>query len=203
MAEGKGKGKEPSPLNCITPDGIATFVHVWEPHAFVGPDGTKKDPSFRLMLVFDEDADLSEMRDIVKKSLIAKFGEAKAKALHKAGKLSLPFRDAGEYEQEYGEPFESGRVMVSFSSRTAPGVVDARAKPIMDQQDFYPGCKARVSCYAHAFDTLGNKGVTFLLNNVQKRGDGKRLAGARKSAEEEFGGGKGGSGESSELDDIF
>lgn len=194
--------KKDNPLNLITPVGIATFCHVWEPHAFADESGNKKDPNFGLILVFSADTDLSAMKKACGLALIGKFGEAKAKAMRSSFKL--PFRNAAEYEQ-YGEPFDAddGAIMVNFKTKSAPGVVDARAKPIMSQMDFYPGCKARVSCYAHAFDSMGNKGVTFLLNNVQKMGDGQKLAGARVSAEEEFGGKKSAKGGDEDFDDIF
>lgn len=192
-------------LTFITPTGTATFVHIWEPFAFKSKDPAKqKEPQYRLTLVFDDEADLSEMKKIAGQALVKKFGKAEASAMLKRKQLSLPWRDGIEYE-EYGEPFTNdGAVFISASSRSAPGVVNERAKQIMKQQDFYPGCLARISVYAHAFDSMGNKGVTFLLNNVQKMGDGTKLAGARKNAEDEFdaveGSGKGGD---DDLDDIL
>lgn len=185
-------------LTVITPVGTASFVHVWEPHAFADEKGDKGEPNYGLILVFDKKTDFTDMRKACGAALMKKWGD-KAKSMK--SQFRLPFRPASDYEK-YGEPFDrdDDSIMVIFKSRSAPGVVDARAKPIMNQMDFYPGCLARVSCYAHAYDTRGNKGVTFLLNNVQKTGDGERLAGARKSAEEDFGG----TGEDENgLDDIF
>lgn len=188
-------------LNVISPVGVACFVHVWEPHAFKDDNGADKDPNYGLILVIKKDDEgLKAMRKACGAALIKKWGEAKAKAMK--SQFRLPFRDATEYA-EYGEPFDGADdcVMINFKSKSAPGVVDARAKPIMNQMDFYPGCLARVSCYAHAYDTRGNKGVTFLLNNVQKMGDGKKLAGTRMNAEQEFGAITEDSGE--DADDLF
>ena len=181
MAEKKDDG-----LTVITPPGIACFVHVWEPHAFKDAKGGKpKEPQFRIILVFDEDTDLSEMKKTAGRAAIKKWGRDEAKEMLAEGELHLPFRKGKEY-REYGEPFTNpGAIFISSSSNGAPGIVDSRAKPILKQQDFYAGCKARISVYAHAYDTLGNKGVTFLLNNVQKVGDGERLSG-RQDAEKEF-----------------
>lgn len=199
---GKDQEKDDS-LNLITPIGVACFVHVWEPHAFADESGNKKDPNYGLILVFDKGEALKEMKKACGRALIKKFGEAKAKAMAKTAKL--PFRMASEYA-EYGAPFDAEdaeeRIMVSFKSRSAPGVVNARAKAIMNQPDFYAGCLARVSCYAHAFDSMGNKGVTFLLNNVQKMGEGEKLAGSRRSAEDDFGADSEAGGDE-DLDDIF
>ncbi len=120
----------------------------------------------------------------------------------------MPFRDATDYE-DYGDPFTkagySGGKFITASSRMAPGVVDERAKPIMNQMDFYAGAMARISVYAHPYDSMGNTGVTFLLNNVQKAGDGKRIDG-RKAATEEFeplAKGKAAKGKEDDLDDMF
>lgn len=192
--------KKDDGLTIITPTGIACFVHVWEPHAFTDNKGNKGEPNYGLILVFDKKTDFSEMRKTCGRALVKKWGD-KAKAMK--SQFRLPFRDASDYT-EYGEPFDrdDGSTMIIFKSKSAPGVVDARAKPIMNQMDFYAGAMARVSCYAHAYNSMGNKGVTFLLNNVQKMADGERLAGARQNAEDEFGPISEG-GEEGDLDDIF
>lgn len=170
--------KQRNELNVITPQGIVSFPKVWEPKAFQ----PGKEPQYGLILVFDKDTDLSELKRAIKKAVVTKFGEDyKEKKL----KLKNPIRNAEEYAS-YGEPFDVvGRVFFSTNSRSAPGIVDRTAKPIMNRSDFYAGCLARVSVYCHAYDTAGNKGVTLLLNNIQKTGDGKQLAG-RMAAEQEF-----------------
>jgi len=180
----KVANKDDEALKCITPVGRACFVHVWEPYAFKANDGKSKEPSYRIVLVFDEDTDLQDVKRIVSNAIKKKWGVDEGKRLIKRGKMTMPWRDASDYE-EYGEPFDDdGAIMISLSSRSAPGVVDARAKPIMKQQDFYAGCLARASVYAHAYDTLGNMGVTLLLNNVQKAGDGDKLSGRADPTEE-------------------
>jgi hypothetical protein len=191
----------------ITPIGIACFVHVFEPFAFPAKQGdAPKEPNYSLMLVFNKkdmetDPAWTKLKTGVSNALREKFGD-QAKALLQRGKLSLPWRDANEYEQ-YGPPFEDGNIMISVKSKNPPGIVDERSRPIMDQSKFYPGALARVSCYPWAFDSMGNKGCTLLLNNVQKAGEGERLAGGRMSAEAEFQplveGGGGGDDDASDL----
>jgi hypothetical protein len=192
----------------ITPIGIACFVHVFEPFAFKdnGKGEGTKEPNYSLMLVFDKkkvetDPAWKALRQGVSKALQTKFGD-QAKLLLQRGKLSLPWRDADEYEQ-YGPPFEAGNVMISVKSKNPPGIVDERSRPIMDQSKFYPGALARVSCLPWAFDSNGNKGCTLLLNNVQKAGDGERLAGGRMSAEAEFDPLASGSGDDDDGSDLF
>lgn len=203
MAAKQTDSKDKESLTVISPSGIVCFPHVWEPFAFKAPDGKQKEPAYRLLLVFDSDTDLKEMRQTAGRALIKKWGKEEAAKLLKKNKLNLPFRDAEEYEQ-YGEPFVEGSTFISVSSTNPPGVVDARAKPIMKQQDFYAGCLARVSVYAHAYDSLGNMGVTFLLNNIQKTGDGEKISG-RMDAADEFGAVEGADSSSSndDLDDLF
>lgn len=172
-----------------SPIGTATFVHLFKPFAFPATKSRPaKDPAYSVLLVFDAATAKSEQMKDLKRACIAaaeaKFGE-KTRELIKKGKISMPWRDASDYE-EYGEPFtDEGAVMINFKSNTAPGIVDRRAQPIMKESEIYAGCKMRVSFGVWPYDTDGSKGVTLLLNNVQKAGDGKRLAG-RADAEEEF-----------------
>ena len=56
---------------------------------------------------------------------------------------------------------------------------------VTDPDRFYAGCWARASVRAHAYDTKGNKGVSFYLNNLQFVGDDEPL-GSHTSAKEEL-----------------
>lgn len=163
-----------------TPEGIVCFEHVWEAAAM--EEGKQK--KFSLILVFPNKAILKELRQQCIATATAKFGEDWRK-LHEKGKFRFPWRDGDEYE-DYGAPFTNeGAVFCSFQSTTPVGVVDGRAKPIMDRADFYSGALARVTYTPWAYDSNGNKGVTLLLNNVQKTGKGERIAG-KPNAEDDF-----------------
>lgn len=193
--------KDDDNLKIITPEGRTAFVHVWEPHAFeAGKEG-----NYSLILVFPPDTDLSELKKACTRAAKKKFGD-KAGAMFKSGKLKMPWRDGSDYA-DYGEPFVEGATFITIKSKTAPGVVDENAKPIMRQSDFYSGCLARASLLCWPFDSMGNQGVTLLLNNVQKTGDGEKTGG-RMRAEDEFKpvpkkpGAKGAAADSFEDDDI-
>lgn len=199
MAEAKKERK-----SLQSPVGIATFVHLLKPFKFEAKPGqAQRDPQYSVMLVFDKDTVKSPEMKALKLACIeaaeAKFG-ADAREKIKKGKIQMPWRDADDYA-EYGEPFTTpGSVMVNFKSNTPPGIVDKRAKPIMNERDVYPGCKMRVSFGVWPYDTNGNKGVTLLLNNAQKAGEGTRLAG-RADAEDEFDSIDGDDGDDDDDDD--
>lgn len=165
----------------FSPSGIVCFPHVWEPHSF----RPGQDANYSLILVFAEDVDITELQKAVQDASIAKFGRDEIKQLIKRKKWTWPWRGGEEYS-EYGEPFVEGAKFISFKSKNAPGIVDEWARPIEDKTQFYAGCKARVSALPWPYDTMGNQGCTFLLNNIQKTDDGDRLAEGRRNAEDEF-----------------
>ena len=120
---------------------------------------------------------------------IAKFGEAKYREMVKKKQLKLPFREGAEKD------YADGSTFINVRSTNQPGVVDRIADPatgkprvITEAAEVYAGCFVRASLAAFYYDTEGNKGITFGLNNVQKLRDcapDQRLDG-RKRAEDEF-----------------
>lgn len=192
-------------LKVISPIGTIAFPHLFTPHSFEAG----KEPNFSLILVFPEGTDLTELKKACARAAIKKFGDKeKVKAMLAKGQLRMPWRDGADYA-EYGEPFVPGSTFITVKSKQAPGVVNERAKPVMNEMDVYAGCLGRASFLTWGYDSMGNKGVTLLLNNVQKTGDGVRLSG-RQSAENEFepvvgskGGGKGAAADLDEDDIPF
>jgi hypothetical protein len=82
-------------------------------------------------------------------------------------------------------PEYAGHYYMTVSNNRQPGLVDKSLQPILDASELYSGCYARVSINAFAFNTSGNKGVSFGLNNVQKLADGESFTGATR-AEDDF-----------------
>lgn len=95
------------------------------------------------------------------------------------------FRDGDEEADLEKNPEYAGHMFMSVSSKTRPGIVDQSLQQVMDPDQVYSGVYARVSINAFAFNTSGNKGVSFGLNNVMVLGEGERLAGGA-SAEDDF-----------------
>lgn len=177
-----------------SPVGIATFEHLWEPHAFPAkPNRPAKEPAYSVMLVFDAEKSKSPEMKALKLACLAaaaekfKLDDQEVRDRVKRGKIAMPWRLCADtdYPDEYGAPFDlPGATMINFKSNTAPGIVDKRAKDIMDRKQIYSGCLLRCSFGVWPYDTDGSKGVTVLLNNVQKAGDGPRIAGRPDAADE-------------------
>lgn len=96
--------------------------------------------------------------------------------------LKLPLRD-GDTERD--DPAYKGHYFINANSRTAPQIVDRNLNPILDRDDVYSGCYARVSLTFYAFNSNGNKGVAVGLGNIQKIKDGTPLGG-RSTAKDNF-----------------
>ena len=85
-------------------------------------------------------------------------------------------RDDEAYKSHY---------FINANSTTSPQIVDKYVKPILDRNEVYSGCYARVSLNFYAFNSNGNKGVACGLGNIQKIRDGESLGG-RSSATDDF-----------------
>lgn len=166
----------------ITPEATFSYPHLFRPQA--AQEGGKE--KYSLTLVFDEGADLKELKAAAVEAAQEKWGD-KAKSMIQKGQLRFPFRDDGE-EKGYPE----GSIFINARSDRRPGVVSIIPDPqtgkpmvIDDEEQIYPGVIGRASLTAFGYDVSGNKGVSFALNNVQKIRDGERLDGKVK-AEDEF-----------------
>lgn len=90
-------------------------------------------------------------------------------------KLKTPLRDGDEEKPD--DPNYAGKMFFNCSSIKRPGVVDRDLNPILDADEVYSGCYARVAVNFYPFDTNGNRGIAAGLNHVQKLADGERLGG--------------------------
>lgn len=155
--------------NLKTPEGRVSFPRVFEKNHRSG--------KYELTLVFPKDTDLSLLQAAAREAVKAKWGDKIPSGLRN------PFRKVSDKMSTYGEDFDPGDVFVCFRSQNRqPMIVDAAVQPIMTQSDFYPGCWARVSTNAYAYDREGNKGVAFGLINIQKIRADDPLAGILKRA---------------------
>lgn len=163
-----------------------SYFHGWEPTSING--GPERYSVF-VLIPKDDKETIKAINDAVDAAIeegIAKFGGKKP---NKAA-IKLPLRD-GDTERE--DEAYAGHWFINANSKTAPQIVDKAVKPILDRDEVYSGCYARVSLNFYAFNSNGNKGIACGLGNIQKIRDGESLGG-RSSAADDF---------STEEDDDF
>ena len=155
-----------------------SYFHGWEPTSITG--GPER-YSVSVLIPKDDKETVKAINDAVDAAIeegIAKFGGKKP---NKAA-IKLPLRD-GDTERE--DEAYAGHWFINANSKTAPQIVDKAVKPILDRDEVYSGCYARVSLNFYAFNSNGNKGIACGLGNIQKIRDGEPLGG-RSSATDDF-----------------
>lgn len=162
-------------LTVVTPPALASYAYVWRPRPSLKQGG---EPQYSITLVFPKGTDLGPVRNAAKLAAVNRWGAKLPSGLRQ------PFR-SGDTDRP-NDPLFKGSIFITARTNTKPGIVDKDLQPIIDEMDFYSGCKCRASVYAMAYDQGGNRGVSFLLNNLQKLADGTRLSG-RRPPEEDFG----------------
>lgn len=164
----------------LTPVFRVSFPSVFEASSF--EDGP---PKFGLTAVFEpskfSESDKkawAEMKALADEVSLEKF---KRKVDQLPSNFKRPLRDGAEKADLEG--FGEGKMFCSITSKMRPGVIDLQRTPILDASDFYPGCYARATITAYAYDNKG-KGVAFGLQNIQKIKDGDRLDGRTDAADD-------------------
>ena len=163
-----------------------SYANVWEPASI---NGSK--PKYSVSLIIPKGdtktiADINAAIDAAIQEGAAKFG---GKIPNKAA-LKLPLRD-GDIERD--DEAYKGSYFVNANSTTAPEVVDRSLQRVLDRNEVYSGCYARVSINFYAFNSNGNRGIACGLGNIQKVRDGEPLGG-KTSAADDF---------ATDLDDDF
>ena len=155
-----------------------SYFHGWEPTSINnGPERYSVS-----VLIPKSDTEtvkaINEAIDAAIEEGVAKFGGKKP---NKAA-IKLPLRD-GDTERD--DEAYKGHYFMNANSTNPPQIVDKYVKPILDRNEVYSGCYARVSLNFYAFNSNGNKGVACGLGNIQKIRDGESLGG-RSSATDDF-----------------
>ena len=155
-----------------------SYFHGWEPTSI---NGGPERYSVSVLIPKDDKETVKAVNNAIDAAIeegIAKFGGKKP---NKAA-IKLPLRD-GDTERE--DEAYAGHWFINANSKTAPQIVDKAVKPILDRDEVYSGCYARVSLNFYAFNSNGNKGIACGLGNIQKIRDGESLGG-RSSATDDF-----------------
>lgn len=155
-----------------------SYFHGWEPTSI---NGGPERYSVSVLIPKEDKETVKAINDAIDAAIeegIAKFGGKKP---NKAA-IKLPLRD-GDTERE--DEAYAGHWFINANSKTVPQIVDKAVKPILDRDEVYSGCYARVSLNFYAFNSNGNKGIACGLGNIQKIRDGESLGG-RSSATDDF-----------------
>ena len=169
----------------ITPPAVLSYPALLTPRM---PPNPKPGDSaaYGCTLLFPVGTDISELKKAATAALYEKFGD-KTDALFAAGALRTPFR---KVDGKYDSAKYSFFINVSSKQRK-PGIVDryagpdGRPAPLTDVDKLYPGCFVRAALSVYAYDTSGNKGVSFGLQHIQWWADGERLD-SRKAPQDAF-----------------
>jgi len=136
-----------------------------------------QEAKFSCNLIFEDGTDLSALKRAAMQAIRDKWGDKPPK------KLRTPFRDGNDMNYDGYED----ATFISCRSSTKPGVIVGRDREVCtDESEIYGGCYVVASVTAFAYDTSGNKGVSFALNNVWKVRDGEAFGNARVAAEDDF-----------------
>jgi len=146
-------------------------------------------PRYSVVLGFDDIAlktsQYQDLRAAVVAAATDKWGAQKAADPAFMRTLRLPFRNAAEKEYEGFDKFTVYITPWSPGDKKAPGIVDLNNVD-MPKPDVWSGQLGRATVRAFAYDTSGNKGVSFSLEHVQiVKADMPRIDG-RRSAQAAF-----------------
>lgn len=169
-------------------DNIKTPVARLSYPAFYVPRRAKNSTKdkFGCTLIFSPGTDLSPMKKAAFDCAVERWGD-KGRADYEAGRLKRPLLD-GSDPRYSDKPELIGNMFIRAFSERKPGLVDRKLNVVLPQDGddlFYPGAWVQASVRPFCYDTDGNKGVSFGLQNVQWIRHGERLAGG-PSAQDEF-----------------
>jgi hypothetical protein len=158
----------------IIAEGILSFTQgLFEPQAGKTIDKATGKPvlKYNTTIVLVDEAATKKLKQAYLDAVYAKFGKDKGQQLIKDQELKSPFLT--KKLEKYGYP--EGSCYIRVSSKKKPGIVaDYRdpetGKPakIVDPERVYSGVHAKATLRLFWYDSDGNKGFSFGLNNVQR-----------------------------------
>lgn len=175
--------KNANPMKVITgPNTRWSYANVWEPKSING--GAPK-YSVSLIIPKSDSKTVAKIQAAIEAAY--KEGESKLKGSGRSvpalSVLKTPLRD-GDTERPDDEAYADA-YFINANSASAPGIVDADRRPVIDRSEVYSGVYGRASINFYAFNSNGNKGIACGLNNLQKMKDGEPLGG-KSRAEDDF-----------------
>ena len=155
------------------------YPHLFEPYAYQDGPNPKYEATF--MIPKDDEDQLASLRQAVKAAAARKWEGKKPSELHN------PIKDGDELSTE---AFNGHWIVVARSKPRdggggRPGVVLPNLQPA-NPEDIQSGDFVNADVNAYAYDTSGNKGVSFGLNNVQLCMKGDRIGAGKSRPENVF-----------------
>jgi len=186
----------------MTPNFRVSFPHVLK--TTLGYKN-QQDPHYSMDMLFDMEkikADPKQkelwkgMKAAMQAALVKKFGDKIPEDYYS------PLRKGTEKSKKDKPGYGEGIVFAKAKDKTRPGLVDQNKQDIISAEDFYPGCYARATISAWAYDAKDG-GVSFNLHNIQKIADGEPFGAGRSSTDDDFEAlDTGGSDDLDDLDDL-
>lgn len=178
-----------APKSLITPEVTLSYPHLFEP--VLRKDAKPGDKlKFSTTSLFTHEAvatpEFAAIKQAVQECAIAAYGLDVFKDMIAEGTFVSPFHKDIK-TKGYDPVVFAVRINSTSGEGYPPAVVSRSGKPITDKREIYPGVKARVSLSCRAYGGPGTKykpGVMLDLRNVQKLGDGERLAGGAGTGDE-------------------
>lgn len=167
-------------MSLKTPYGILQFPNLFVAKPVV--DGGK--PRYSCIIAFDKKTMESEAYKALKTEALRVANEQWG-AANIPKSLRSPFRENSEKE---GEPFDSNPegVFISPWSYNKPGIVGPDLTEILTPDEIWAGQLVRASVSAFAYDQGANRGVNFLINNIQIVDPNRVRLDSRVSATKDF-----------------
>jgi len=156
-----------------------SYAHLFTPTTAPGSDKAKY--SVSIIIDKNDKATLDKINAAIEKAkqvgVVSKWGGKLPK------NLKLPLRD-GDTDRD--DTAYANSFFFNCSSERQPAVVDRGLNAILDPNEVYSGCYARVNVNFYPYDSNGNRGVAVGLNSVQKVSDGEMLGSGAPKVEDAF-----------------
>jgi hypothetical protein len=162
----------------VTPEIVCSYPALFEAEDPFNSGQPKY--SLSIPISKDDKESLSQIQQCMINAAVNKWGE-KAKSLKG---LALPLTDSDTSNRDE-DPVYANTYYFNAKSNKRPGVVDQALKPVMDEEEVYPGCIVRASMSFYGYDFNNKKGIAVGLQNVMKVRDGERIGGGSR-AEDDF-----------------
>ena len=169
-----------NPTTITTKKVRLSYAHLFTPEKAPGSDTAK----FSVSVIIDKNdtTTLSRINSAI--DAAKEVGKTSKWGGKIPAKLKTPLRDGDEERPD--DPAYAGKYFFNCSSNRKPGIVDTDFNDILDPDEVYSGCYAKVNVNFYPFDTNGNRGIAAGLNHVMKVADGERLGGGGISVEAAF-----------------